>query len=146
MSCYHTPATFAFCDRPLTLQVTLPDEERDLVALFLEYTLTVGESTRSGQLRMLPTDGIVVGESYSVYTATLPAALLQGGESLRYSFLVDGVMSDEYTLPLMPSVPFPPFVVTEYLPWGGSAVICMELYNLGERTVDLYDYELILPK
>ena len=145
MSCYHTPATFAFCDKPLTLQVTLPDEERDLVALFLEYTLTVGENTRSGRLRMLPTDGIAVGESYSVYAATLPAALLQGGGSLRYSFLADGVMSDEYVLPLLPSVPFPPFTVAEYFTWGGSAVICMELYNPGERTVDLYDYELILP-
>lgn len=144
MSLYHTPAAFALCDKPLTLQVMHPDEERELLQLYLEYTLTAEGSSKSGKLRMLPVDGVTAAESYSVYAATLPAALLQGCEALQYCFDEEGVRSDGYCIPLLPSAPWPPFVMTEYFPWAGGPVQCMELFNPGEREIDLYDYELII--
>lgn len=140
---YHAPATFAFCDRPLTVQAVLPNEEAELIPLYLEYSLTAGEVLREGRVRMLPVDGISEGDGYAVYAATVPAATA-GATALSYCFLKDGIKGEDYTVPLLPSVQWPPFIVTEHFPWGGGPVQCMELYNPGAETVDLYDYELIV--
>lgn len=139
--CYHAPATFAFCDRGLTLQLVLPDEESHLEAVDLVYR--VEGNDQSGALRMLPMDGIVQGESYSVYAATLGADVLRDGERLSYHFALEGEEGTAYSVPLMNAPHLPPVMISEYFPFGGGPVRCIELYNPLEETVDLYDYELV---
>ena len=64
--CYHAPATYAFSDRDLTVQLVVPDEERNLIELSLAFK-TEGEGTgNGGVLRMLPVDGLAAPESHSV--------------------------------------------------------------------------------
>ena len=139
---YHAPATFAFRDRDLTLQLLLPDEESSLVDLALVYT--VEGTNAAGELRMLPEDGIVMGESYSAYAVTVPAELLKDGTALSYRFRQEGRTGATYRIPLQDAPVLPPFIVSELFSWGGGPVQCMELYNPGDTTVDLYDYELVL--
>ncbi|MBE6690972.1 MAG: hypothetical protein E7590_06780 [Ruminococcaceae bacterium] len=141
-TCYHAPAAYAFRDRDLTLQLLLPDEESSLVELFLCYA--VEGTALSAELRMLPVDGIVVGESYSAYAVTVPAADLAGGTALRYHFKRKGEVGDTYCIPLQDAPKMPPFIVSEFFPWGNGLLQCAELYNPGTETVDLYDYELLL--
>ena len=85
---YHSPATFAFRDRGLTVQMILPDEEKDLETVSLAFV--VEGNSQSGTLRMLPVDGLVLEESYSVYAATVGADVLRDGERLTYRFLREG--------------------------------------------------------
>ena len=94
---YHAPATFAFEDRPLTVQLTLPDEESEILSLYLEYTVS-GADTREGRVRLLPVDGILAEESYAVYAATLPAHVLAGANGLSYCFERDGIRSEDYAV------------------------------------------------
>lgn len=95
---YHAPPIVAFRGRSLTLQLILPDEEKVLEAVSLVYS--VEGSGQSGTLRMLPVDGLVNGESYSVYAATVSANTLGEGERLTYRFLREGEESAEYFVPL----------------------------------------------
>ena len=74
---YHSPAIFAFRDRSFTVQMILPDEERDLETVSLAFV--VEGNGQSGTLRMLPVDGLVLEESYSVYAATVSADVLRDG-------------------------------------------------------------------
>ena len=141
-SCFHAPAAFAFRDRDLTLQLLLPDEESSLVELALVYT--VEGPGAAGELRMLPEDGIVMGESYSAYAVTVPAAVLAGGTALSYYFRQEGKAGDAYRIPLQDAPKMPPFIISEFFPWGNGLLQCAELYNPGTETVDLYDYELLL--
>ena len=96
---YHSPAIFAFRDRSFTVQMILPDEERDLETVSLAFV--VEGSSQSGTLRMLPVDGLVLEESYSVYAATVSADALRGGERLTYRFLREGEESTAYSVALI---------------------------------------------
>ena len=138
---YHAPATFAFCDRDLTVQLVLPDEEAHLEELKLVYR--VEGNAESGTLRMLPVDGIVHEESYSVYAATISADALRYGDCLFYHFLSASGEGTEYSVPLMAAPELPPIMISEYFPFSRGPVQCIEVYNTGEKTVDLYDYELV---
>ena len=95
---YHASPTVAFCYRALTLQLILPDEEKELEAVCLCYF--VEGNCQSGSLRMLPVDGLVCGESYSVYAATLRADALRGGERLTYYFTRENEKSVAYSVSL----------------------------------------------
>ncbi|MBO5355058.1 MAG: hypothetical protein J6B09_03235 [Clostridia bacterium] len=95
---YHSPATFAYSDRGFTVQMILPDEERDLETVDLAFT--VDGNGQSGMLRMLPVDGLVLEESFSVYAATVSADALREGERLTYRFLREGEESTEYSVAL----------------------------------------------
>ncbi|MBQ8356672.1 MAG: CehA/McbA family metallohydrolase [Clostridia bacterium] len=143
--CYHSPAAYAFRDRDLTLQLVVPDEESALVDITLCFRTEGEGENKNGSLRMLPVDGLMGDESHSVYAATVGAAELAEADRLCYHFLRDGVERMEYTVPLTDAPAMPPFMVSELFPWGGGPVQCMELYNPGTETVDLYDYELVIP-
>lgn len=93
---YHSPATVAFRDRRFTVQLILPDEEKDLETVSLAYA--VEGNDQSGTLRMLPVDGIVLEDSYSVYAATVSADALREGERLTYRFLCEGEESAAYSV------------------------------------------------
>lgn len=96
---YHSPAIFAFRDRSFTVQMILPDEEKDLETVSLVFV--VEGNGQSGTLRMLPVDGLVLEESYSVYAATVSADALRGGERLTYRFLREGEESTAYSVALI---------------------------------------------
>lgn len=93
---YHSPAAFAYRDRGFTVQMILPDEERNLETVDLAFT--VDGNGQSGILRMLPVDGLVLEESFSVYAATVSADALREGERLSYRFLREGEESAEYSV------------------------------------------------
>lgn len=95
-SYYHAPPTVAFRRRSLVLQLILPDEESVLEDVRLLYSVQGGE--QSATVRMLPVDGLVNEESYSVYAATVRADALGEGEWLTYRFLREGEESAEYTV------------------------------------------------
>lgn len=94
-ACYHAPPMFAYQNRDLTLQIIVPDEESDLIDLSLYW-----QAEGQGVVRMLPTDGIsVLGDSFSVYAATIKAAALTG-ERLQYHFEGKGLKTQCYEIPL----------------------------------------------
>ena len=95
---YHAPPTAVFRRRSLVLQLVLPDEEAVLEDIRLIYS--VQGCLQSGTLRMLPVDGLVNEESYSVYAATVSADVLCEGERLSYRFLREGEESVEYSAPV----------------------------------------------
>lgn len=95
---HHSPASFAYRDRSFTVQMILPDEEKDLETVSLAFV--VEGNGQSGTLRMLPVDGLCLEESYSVYAATLSADLLRDGVRLTYRFLRDGEESAAYSVAL----------------------------------------------
>ncbi|MBR6727887.1 MAG: hypothetical protein IKM08_06810, partial [Clostridia bacterium] len=94
-NCYHASATLAYRHRDLILRLILPDEESDLIDLFLFW-----QTTASGRLRMLPEDGITVdGEEFTVYAATLRADCMEG-DLLCYSFGGETWQTATYRVPL----------------------------------------------
>ncbi len=140
IGCYHAPPTFVFRGRDLTLQLLVPDEERNVLDVALCYETKTGK----GEARMLPVDGILTEESFSVYAAVIPAAALADGNELTYFFRKENETGDPFCVPLSDMPMLPPITVTEHFPWGTGLCECMELYNPTDRTVDLYDYELAL--
>ncbi len=141
IGCYHAIPAFAFHSCDLTLQLLVPDEERNVIDVTLDYEVQGG---KSGTVRMLPVDGILTEESFSVYAATIPAEALAAGDLLTYSFSKEKETGGPYTVPLSALPALPALTVTEHFPWGVGLCECMELYNPTERTVDLYDFELAL--
>ncbi len=143
--CAHAPATFAFHGRPLTVSLCLPDEEQ-MADLSLVYTVTAhdGKGGGEGVLRMLPSDGIVGKESFTIYSALVPARALTYGGELFYHFVCSGSESTVYTVPLCDPVPLPPLLVTEYAPYLPPSYRFIELYNPTSHEVDLFDYKLLL--
>ena len=79
---FHSPATFAFRGKELTVQLFLPDGESEVEALWLSYTVTLlgGKGGAAARVRMLPADGFTAQDSFSLYRARIPARDLVGGE------------------------------------------------------------------
>ena len=137
----HAAPTFAFRARPLTLALILSDGIDPIEQVVLSYEADGEKQT----IRMLPTDGYRAEESYSLYTATVPAAHLSGTQ-LSYCFQIGGEIGESYTVLLETLPDMPPFVLTEAGTemWQGANFY--ELCNPGEQTVDLFDYELLLER
>ena len=96
MSLIHAPLTAAFLFRPLPVYAFLTDHGEALTPLFLRYATAKGEYT----LRMLPIDGYVDKESYSLYCATIPSEHMTGTQ-LCYSFLYQSEEGASYCMPLV---------------------------------------------
>lgn len=139
----HAPAKVAFHGRDLLLQVILPDEAPTLSLVEVAYTVT-GKESDAIRLRMLPCDGYRAEESYTVYAATLPGTSLQAGELLIYRFFVEGEASTVYTVPLQPFGSLPPLIITKLSAWTAPRCRFVELQNLTDGLLDLYEYELLL--
>jgi len=139
----HAPALFAFDSTALTVQTALVDEATEVPFVELCYTVC-GDRAQSGKLRMLPVDGFCMRECYSVFTATLPVGLLEGGRELCYHFSSGTAQSEDFRVPLLPMPEMPPLAVTETGFWNGGITNALELLNPTDRTVDLYDFELVL--
>ncbi len=135
---FHAVPTFAFRGLPLTLQCVLSDEDHALVAVVLSYEVAGVQHT----LRMLPHDGYTAEESYSVYTATVPAAHLAGE---HFCYTVSYPSGEQhYTVQLATPGELPPFIITEHaseMRWDASYY---EICNPTQHAVDLYDYEVVL--
>ena len=82
---YHSPAVFAARGRALTVLALMQDGEE----LFpqLELVADVGEGIFT--LRMLPEDGIMTDESFTLFSVQIPAEKLRG-ERLIYHFTSGG--------------------------------------------------------
>lgn len=142
---FHSPATFAFRGKELTVQLFLPDGESEVEALWLSYTVTLlgGKGGAAARVRMLPADGFTAQDSFSLYRARIPARDLVGGE-LYYSFFRGDAESETYTVPLFDLPAMPPLTITEIAPFSGEACSYIELHNPTAHTVDLYDFDLLL--
>lgn len=139
IQCYHAPAAFAFRDRAPVLQLIVPDDG----AAVCDVALNCGEGEKTQTLRMLPVDGLNVGESYSVYAATVPAELMAEGEALTYRFCRNGIESETYRIPLLDTPKMPPLLITESLAFGYTMGEYFELYNTTDGALDLYDFEFL---
>ena len=140
----HAPALFAFRGITLTLGVLVPDDSAALLPIEADFSCE--GSPLHHRVRMFPTDGYRADtQSYSVYTAALPGDALTGGQ-VRYFFLQGRRQSRVYCVPLLERPEMPPLTISEngaFLP--GEAGF-LELCNHLDRTLDLYDFELLLVK
>ncbi len=136
---FHAVPCFAFRQMPLTLQCVLVDEAHTVAKLSLCYEWA-GERYCK---RMLPHDGFLAGESYSVYEASIPAEHLEG-ESFSYSFDFEGGTREIYTVPLFDLPALPPFLITEHASEMRWDAHYYEVCNPTAERVDLYDYEIVL--
>lgn len=134
----HAPACYLFEGKPFTVSLCLEDNGTELSLVEVNYTA----NEKSGKLRMLPVDGFVGEESYSLYQATLPANVMTAGE-ITYYFSADGAKSDSYTVKVLAAPELPPLTVTEISPWGGPAGKFIEFQNLTDHEIDLFDFDLL---
>lgn len=135
---FHSAAPYAFLGKPLSLRLLVLDEDDAVAKINLVYT---AEGERRS-LRMLPVDGIRTEETYSVYSATVPAEHLVG-DAFLYTFEVAGKKGKEYRIPLLECPALPPFVFTEHFTWEKHLFAFYEICNPGEEAVDLFDYEVL---
>lgn len=95
MALIHAPQTIAYRERALPVYAILPDHGEAVSKLVLKYQIQ--EQVR--ELRMLPVDGYLHEDSYSLYCATIPAAHMTG-KLLLYSFDLEGLRWGSYNVPL----------------------------------------------
>lgn len=91
----HAPQTVAYRNISLPVYAILPDHGEAVSKLYLKYQA----KEKSFELRMLPIDGYLHEDSYSLYAATIPAEHMQGNV-LIYSFYLEGLQWSNYTVPL----------------------------------------------
>lgn len=137
---YHSPAVFAARGRALTALALMQDGEE----LFpqLELVADVGEDIFT--LRMLPEDGIMTDESFTLFSVQIPAEKLRG-ERLIYHFTSGGKESVRYTVPLLNLPELPPLIITETFLWAGACAY-FEIYNTTDRTLALSDFALFMDR
>lgn len=140
-ACFHAPAVFADRNRGVFVQVTVQDDAE----IFDKIDLVVDPDGDRTLFRMLPVDGIVTGESFSLYGVFLPPSALAGAEQLNYRFRRGAEESELFSVPLCDLPELPPLIITETLPWSGACA-CLELYNTTDKTLDLYDFEMIMDR
>ena len=129
----HSVPKFAFRARPLTLQVILQDGVHAIEQLTLSYTY----QNEVQMLRMLPTDGYrTAQESFSVYSATVPAAHPEGAR-FTYTLTVGNERGVRHSVPLADLPTLPPFVFTETATEMREAANFYELCTPGEQDIDL---------
>lgn len=135
----HAPVTFAYREHPLKIQALLRDSGPRVVELYLIYP----HNGTKKRVRMLPVDGFVAEESYSLYEGELPADAL-ANEFVEYTFEMNGVRGAQYRVPLCKRKLPAPVIFTELcfrMPKTGAYY---EIFNPTERDVDLFDYEILL--
>ena len=140
----HATPLYLLADHPLTLQVILPDEAPWKPQVSLIYTVAgsaYGEvykvAMRAVDSYASPTGGFVV------YAYTIPQKHMRGSE-ITYHFSVDGQDGDEYVLELQRLPKLPPLTVTEIVSWNGFLCKYIEVENLTDKKLDLFDYELLM--
>lgn len=139
--CFHAPALFADPKKGIFVQAIVEDDENILEKI----ELIVNPEGEPACFRMLPVDGIVTGESFSLYGVFVPPAALAGAERVEYCFRRGGEESALFSVPLCPLPELPPLLITETLPWSGVSA-CLELYNTTDHTLDLYDFDMIMDR
>lgn len=134
----HAPAKYLFAGKAFTVSLCLIDNGLELPVVEVCYTTPAG----SDKLRMLPVDGYIGQESYSLYQATVSADMMTEGE-ITYYFTASGAKSDSYTVKVQSAPEIPPLTVTEISPWGGPAGKFIEFQNLTDHEIDLFDFDLL---
>ncbi len=142
----HATPLYLLADHPLTLQVILPDEAPRKPQVSLIYTVAgsaYGEvykvTMRAVDSYASPTGGFVV------YAYTIPQKQMRGSK-INYRFSLDGEESDEYEFDLQPLPKLPPLTVTELVSWNGFLCKYIEVANLTDKKLDLFDYELLMQR
>lgn len=136
---YHAPASFVDPVRGITLSVFLPDEHR----VFEQVILNASVGVKGAVLRMLPEDGVIAQESYTLYSVRLPHDLLSAGERLEYYFSCNGAQSERFCVPIKAAAPIPALILSEIWP-RTRRFACIKLQNTTKQPIDLYDFELLL--
>lgn len=140
LHCYHSPAVSAPRGKNLKIRVLMKDGEELLPDV--ELLADTGEGVF--RARMLPEDGIVTEESFTLFCAVIPAQKM-GGEALRYRFSCGGEESETYTVPLTEPHALPPLIITETFLWAGVSAY-FEIYNTTDRELDLAAFSLLLDR
>ncbi|MBE6604346.1 MAG: hypothetical protein E7639_01400 [Ruminococcaceae bacterium] len=136
----HAPACRAFCGKPLTLQLLVP-EEGILPSVYLLFEV-MGEKPYSGKVRMHPCDGYRAEQSYTVLSATIEASHTVG-DRLTYRFLKDNDESAAFTVPLCAPDLLPPLVITESAVCAPPYAPYLELKNVSDAPLDLFFFDLL---
>lgn len=139
----HAPAAYGFCGKEMTVHLALPDDGAAVPKLELSYQVLGENSKKEGSVRMHPTDGFCAKECYSIFSGTVPAEATKAGETLVYRFVAEGEKSEKYSVQLLDLPRLPELTVTEISCWGWPYCKYLELANLTDRALDLYDYELL---
>lgn len=139
--CFHAPTLFADPQKGLFVQTIVEDDENTLEKI----ELVVGREEETTCLRMLPVDGIVAGDSFSLYSVFVPPSLLAGAGRLEYYFRRGAEESKRFSVPLCTLPELPSLLITETLPWSGACT-CLELYNTTDHTLDLHDFDMLMER
>lgn len=138
----HAPVRYAFCSKPLTLQVLVP-EEGVFPQIYLVFEAT-GKKTVTGKVRMLPIDGYRAEESYTLLSATIEGEMLQG-ERFSYRFVKEDNESAAFTVPLLSPELLPSLMITETALYAPPPFVpYFELQSLSDAPIDLFSYDLLM--
>ena len=142
----HATSTYLLADHALTLQLILPDEAPRKPQVSLIYTVT---GSAYGEVYKMPMRAV---DSYAaptggfvVYAYTVSAKHMRG-KGITYHFAVDGQDGEEYVLDLQTLPKLPPLTVTEIVAWNGHLCKYIEVQNLTDKRLDLFDYELLMQR
>ncbi len=136
---YHSCPEFLLREHDYNVTVTIVGDVSEVV---LVYKSNAGEKTvildksdcysRSGM-------------DYNVYGGIIPATELDDICCLKYYFSLDSVAGEEYNVKIESAGDMPPLIITElYLrPKGAGITQFIEVLNLSDHDVDLYDYKLM---
>lgn len=140
LHCYHSPAVSAPRGRALTVRMLMKDEEE----LFPTVELLADAGEGAFCTRMLPEDGIVTEDSFTLFSAVIPAQKLNG-TALTYRFSRGGEESESYTVTLAEPKELPPLIITETFLWAGVSAY-LEIFNTTDHAVDLSAFSLLMDR
>lgn len=142
----HAVPTYLFADHALTLQLILPDAAPRKPQVYLIYTV---KGSAYGEVYKMPMRAVDSHAArtggFVVYAYTLAQKQMRG-QRITYHFSVDGQDGQEYELDLRAMPKLPPLTVTEIVAWNGHLCKYIELQNLTDKKLDLFDYELLMQR
>lgn len=138
---FHSSVKYAFAYTDVQISsAVLKDEGLDP-----DVRLGVSKGSDSANIPM-QVYGIqsVGGQEYTVYSAVIPSSMVGESGTLEYSITVDGEEKAHSTLNVKPKM-LPEIIITELYvrPRGLMASQYIELTNISDHDVDLYNYKLM---
>lgn len=139
----HSTSKYAFAAKDRQIACALPKRNDATPALRLRIS-------KAPVLVNIPMevygDVSLAGQSYTVYTAVIPASTVGRDGELEYSIELDGETAFTETLKVLSLEAMPRLIISEVYcrPRGLAVTQFIELTNISSETVDLYDYKLMM--
>ena len=140
---YHAPSQFILAGLDYSIYVAVEKHDsEESCGLVVRYVCN-GEKSSAF---MQPYHSFSNGEAaFSIYYTTIPENILSAGNDLEYEVFCNSKSVGTYKTPVIEVSKMPPLIITEIFsrPKGAGITAFVELTNLSDEDIDLYDYKLM---